>query len=293
MTLPTEASPAGSVGRRPTPSARSRRSGRLGLLGLLGLHTLSELRASARTVEYVIVAVTLPALLFAMFGLPSADETNVLGDGTHVGTMMMVSMCCYGIVSLAIFTFGEQVAKDRASGWVRTMRATPLPGWSHLTAKLELGLIAAVLVIASTGGLAVALGNVRLDLPQWVGLVAVLLAGLVAFAPFGFAIAFAVRPRAASAIVNLIFLPLAFLSGFFVPLAELPAVLGDVAVWLPTYHFGQLAWSQVASASGVEAWVASAPQAVWVHVTWVLGATVVFSVLAVLAARRAGVAGRG
>ena len=261
--------------------------------GLLVAHSLVELRRAARSIEYVIVAIALPMLLYAMFGLPSADVANVLPDGTHVGTMMMVSLCCYGVVSLAIFTFGEYVAKERAGGWARTMRATPLPVWSNLAAKVVLALAGGVLIVASTAGLAVAAGNVRLPAQQWVGLAGVLVAGVLAFSTLGFAIAYATRPRAATAIANLIFLPLAFLSGFFVPLSELPEVLGDIAVWLPTYHFGQLAWQQVAPHTGVEAWVGRVPAATGVHLAWVLGATVVCGTIALLAARREGVTRRG
>jgi ABC-2 type transport system permease protein len=263
-----------------------------GPLGLLWTQTLVELRSNARTIEYMIAAIALPMLLYAMFGLPSADVSNVLVDGTHVGKMMMVSLSAYGIVSLAIFTFGEYVAKDRGRGWTRTMRATPLPTWCYLAAKVLLALVGAVLIIASTAGLAVAAGNVRIEPGQWVRLIATLLLGVLAFSTLGFAIAYATRPRAATAIANLIFLPLAFLSGFFVPLSELPEVLGDIAVWLPTHHFGQLAWQQVAPVEGVEAWVGVASASTGVHLAWVLGATVGFGAIALLAARREGVTRR-
>jgi ABC-2 type transport system permease protein len=262
-------------------------------LRLVAVQALVELRATARSLEFVIVAVALPTLLYAMFGLPSAAPTNVLPDGTHVGTMMLVSLCAYGVVSLAIFTFGEQLARERGRGWIRTMRATPLPLWSHLTAKVVVALCSAILIVASTGALALVAGNVRLDLATWLRLTATLLAGVLAFSVLGFAIAFATRPRAATAIANLLFLPLSFLSGFFVPLAELPAVLRELAVWLPTYHFGQLAWRQVAPPAGIEAWVGIAPAATGSHVAWVVGATLVFGAVALVAARREGVTRRG
>jgi ABC-2 type transport system permease protein len=264
-----------------------------GRFGLLAAHSHVELRRAARSIEYLIVAVALPMLLYAMFGLPNADVMNVLPDGTRVGAMMMVSLCCYGVVSLAIFTFGEYVAKERARGWTRTMRSTPLPVWSNLAAKAVLALVGAALIVASTAGLAVAAGNVRLELAQWVGLVGTLLAGVLAFSTLGFAIAYATRPRAATAISNLIFLPLSFLSGFFVPLSELPGVLAKVAVWLPTYHFGQLAWRQVAPVSDVAAWVGVPPARGGVHLVWVLATALVCGAIALAAAGREGVTRRG
>jgi ABC-2 type transport system permease protein len=262
-------------------------------LRLLAVQVEVELRITARSIEFVIIAVALPTLLFAMFGLPEADPRNVLPDGTRVSTMLLVSLCAYGVVSLALFTFGEQLARERGRGWTRTMHATPLPVWSHLAAKVIVALCSASLIVASTGCLAVAAGNVRLDPLTWLRLTVTLLAGVLAFASLGFAVAYATRPRTATATANLLFLPLSFLSGFFVPLAELPAVLGTLAVWLPTYHFGQLAWRQVASPAGVEAWVGIAPAAMWGHLAWVLGATLVFGAVALVAARREGVSRRG
>jgi ABC-2 type transport system permease protein len=263
-----------------------------GPLGLLVAHSRVELRRALRSIEYVIVAIALPMLLYAMFGLPNADPANVLAEGSHVGTLMMVSLACYGVVSLAIFTFGEYVAKERARGWARTMRATPLPVWSDLAAKVVLALVGATVIVVSTAGLAVVAGNVRLAPGQWARLMAVLLLGVLAFSTLGFAIAYATRPRAATAIANLIFLPLAFLSGFFVPLSELPDVLGGIAVWLPTYHFGVVAWRQVTGPEGVEAWVGAAPAAIGVHLAWVIAATVLFGAVALLAAHREGVTRR-
>jgi ABC-2 type transport system permease protein len=263
-----------------------------GRMGLLGLQARVELRSTARSVEFVIGAIALPVLLYAMFGLPSASTTNLLPGGAHVGTMMMVSLCAYGVVSLAIFTFGENVAKDRGSGWTRTMRATPLPTWSHLVGKVAVALVGAVAIVVTTGTAAVLAGNVSLAPSRWLALTATLMAGVMAFSTLGFAIAYAVRPRAATAIANLIFLPLAFLSGFFVPLGELPPVLGDIAVWLPTHHFGQLVWLQVASAADVEAWTGTPVSSTTVHLAWVVGATAVFGAVAALASRRAAVTRR-
>lgn len=277
-------------GPRPSTPPELRRSG--GWLALLATQTMVELRSAARATQFVVGALALPALLYAMFGLSNASPSNLLPAGTHVGTMMMVSFCAYGVVSLAIFTFGESIAQERARGWIRTMRATPLPTWSYLGAKIVVATLGGLLILASIAGLGVTAGNVHLDAGTWLALAATVLAGGLAFSTLGFAIAYATRPRAATAIANLIFLPLAFLSGFFIPLGELPSVLADIAVWLPTFHFGQLVWQHVAPAADVEVWTSVAPSGTAVHLAWVLGATVVFGVIATLAGRRSAITSR-
>jgi ABC-2 type transport system permease protein len=75
-----------------------------------------------------------------------------------------------------------------------------------------------------------------------VQLVVRLLLGAVPFAALGFAIGYSVSAAAAPGVANLIYLPLSFASGLFIPLPSMPPFVQQVAPYLPTYHFAQLAW---------------------------------------------------
>lgn len=110
--------------------------------------------------------------------------------------------------------------------------------------------------------------------------------GVVVFGTVGILVAFVVRPRAATAIANLVFLPLAFCSGFFFPLSEVPTFIGDLAPWLPTYHFGRLMWSNVATGVEVDLFTGIPGEPVWVHLAWFLGVAVVGGLGSWWAARR-------
>ncbi|RPF28890.1 ABC transporter permease [Georgenia muralis] len=200
-----------------------------------------------------------------MFGLTNASA--VLPGGTSVGLAMLVSMSAYGVVSLAIFTFGEDVAKERGRGWTRTLRATPFPTSVHLAAKVADALVLAVVIVAAMSVLAATAAGVSMPATRWLALGATM--------------------------ANLVFLPLSFASGFFVPLSDLPEVLRDVAAFLPTFHFGRLAYGVAMPAADVEAWTAAAGRPVWVHLAWVLGSAVALGALALWAARRESVTRRG
>jgi ABC-2 type transport system permease protein len=113
------------------------------------------------------------------------------------------------------------------------------------------------------------------------------------FSPLGFAIAYVARPKAAAVIANVVFLPLAFASGFFVPLSELPDVMGDIARYLPTYHFGQLVYGALMPRGDVEAFTGAATQPALLHVAWVVGSALVLGAAALWAARREAVTRRG
>jgi ABC-2 type transport system permease protein len=278
--------------RRPVPTppeVRARRNG--GRLGLLAVQVLTEVRSSLRSPEFAVGAVMIPVILYAMFGLTNAS--NELPGGTSFGLVMLLALSCYGIVTLAIVVFGEDVAKDRGRGWLRTLRATPFPTGVYLVGKLGAAVVHAVLIVVAMSLLAAFAGGVGMPVQDWLAFGAIMLTGVLVFSPLGFAIAYLAKPRAAAVIANFVFLPLAFASGFFVPLSQLPDAMRDIAQALPTYHFGQLVYRPFVPAADVEAFTGIATQPVGVHLAWVVGSAVVLGVLAMAAARREAVTRRG
>lgn len=261
-----------------------------GSLGLLALVAWAELRSSARSPEFAVGAIALPVLLYAMFGLPNASE---LDGGTTVRTAVLVSLCAYGVISLAIFTFGENLAKERGRGWIRTLRATPLPMGTLLLGKIVTAVAHAALIVVSVSLLAGMAGGVNLRVTTWIVFGLTMVGGVVAFSALGFAIALLAKPRAATVISNLIFLPLSFASGFFVPLSQLPAPMRDIAQWLPTFHFGQLAYRIVVPARDIEELTGIPTGSVGTHLAVVTATTITLSGVALLAARREAVTRRG
>lgn len=278
--VPTRADSATSEAPSSRPEPRRAR-GRL--LGLVMAQVRAEVSANLRTPEFMVGVVAIPVLLFAMFGIAARDAS--WPAGTNVGTFLMASFATYGVMSLAIFTFGVDIANERGRGWLRTLRATPMPPSVYFLGKLAMALLYALAIIATVFGVGVVGAGVRLDPGEWAAMVALLLAGTVAFSTFGFALAYLARPRAATAIGNLIFLPLGFLSGLFRPLTELPDVLADIAPYLPTHHFGRLVWAQIAPESDVVFATAGPEIPLAVSAAWLVGSFVVFGALALLGYR--------
>jgi ABC-2 type transport system permease protein len=81
-------------------------------------------------------------------------------------------------------------------------------------------------------------------------LFAVLVLGSVTFCAFGLALGFLTGPNSAAPIVNLIYLPMAFVSGLWVPIVFLPQTLQEIALWMPPYHFSQLALKTIGASRG-------------------------------------------
>lgn len=250
--------------RRLSPGAT--RTG--GTPAMLAVQIGSEVTRYRRMPEYFVGVVILPVILFAMFGLPNAGDR--LPGGTTVVAMIFVSFACYGVVSQALFSFGAELAAERQKGWLRRLRATPMPMWVYFTGKLAMNLVFTLTIAGAMALLAQLAGEADFDGPGLLRTGAVLLLGTATFSPMGAAVAYLVRPRAVATIVNLVFLPLSFASGFFFPLRQLPQVLQDAAPWLPTYHFGQLARDAMAPAVDVDAFGGGAVGDTALHLAVVL-----------------------
>ena len=106
-----------------------------------------------------------------------------------------------------------------------------------------------------------------------------MLLSVIPFCALGLAIGAWVKAQSAVAIVNLVFLPMAFLSGLWIPIALLPSFVQDVAVVFPAYHQSQLALKVVALDEGGSAAV---------HAQMVGVFTVVFLIVAAVGFRRGG-----
>jgi len=83
-----------------------------------------------------------------------------------------------------------------------------------------------------------------------------------------------------------VFLPLSFLSGFYYPLDQLPAIFAKVALGLPTYHFGPLAWGVMAPAQDVASFGNPPSGSTLGHLAVVSGWFVGCGILTVLGYRR-------
>lgn len=127
--------------------------------------------------------------------------------------------------------------------------------------------------------------RLRLPWERWAQLFATLLAGGASFSTLGFALGYWASPRGASPVANLVYLPLSFASGLFIPLANLPQVVQDAAPYLPTYHFAQLVWRAVGDPADV-ALLAGSSGGLWGHWLWLAGTFVLLGGMAVLGYRR-------
>ena len=132
-------------------------------------------------------------------------------------------------------------AAERDSGALRLKRTTPMPVAAYLLARVVAALLFGMVIVIGLFLLGALAAEVTLYRWQWFTLAGVVLSSVVPFCALGLAIGAWVKAQSAVAIVNLVYLPMAVLSGLWMPMSLLPSFVQDLAVAFPAYHQSQLA----------------------------------------------------
>ena len=210
---------------------------------MLVAQTRSELLIRWRIPSFSLTSAALPVVFFTFFGLPVAHLTRA--DGVSVGAFLIASFGAYAVGSVMVFAFGIGVAVERGMKVDLLMRVSPVPPVVFLLAKILTALVFSLLCLIVLIGYGIVVGGVTQPLTVWATMIARLLVGSLPFIGLGFAIGYLAGPNSAPAVANLVYLPLSFASGLFVPPDQLPRFVRQLAPSLPTYHYGQLAWGAV------------------------------------------------
>jgi ABC-2 type transport system permease protein len=206
---------------------------------IYALETWYELLKMLRQPSYSVPTIGFPVMFYVLFGILLGSRGSV--RGINLAEYLIASYGAFGVVGAAMFGFGVGIAAERAQGWLLLKRVSPMPPAALVGAKVVMSAIFGLIIIGLMGLAGALFGNVRLTVSEWAYLSLVLVLGNIPFCLIGLTIGFAVSPSAAPGIVNLIHLPLAFLSGLALPIEAMPAALRTFAQALPQYHLGQLA----------------------------------------------------
>ena len=209
--------------------------------------TVFELRRVLRTASFLIWTLAFPVVFYLVsYDNPTNNAGNTRSWGVTWPVYFMVSMCAWAAISAALNAGGARLAAERASGWTRQLRLTPLPSWAYAAGKTLIGVslaLAAAAVLALVAG-----GAARPDLPAavWAELIAALWLGSLPFAALGILLGLVTSSSSAQAVLIAAMLVLNVLGGLLVPLKAFPGWMHAVAHALPTYHLGDLGWNIVA-----------------------------------------------
>ena len=227
-----------------------------------------------RVPMFAISTLAFPLMFYVIFGLTFADQT---AGGVGITTYMLATYGAFGVIGAALFGFGVSVATERGQGWMRLKRVSPMPPLAYFVAKVVMATMVSGLIVMALFALAATVGGVEMSTDRWAGLALVLVAGALPFSAMGLAFGYLVGPNSAPAVLNLVYLPMAFASGLWIPISQLPDVVQAAASFLPPYHFAQLALGTFGASEG------GGPL---LHLAALAGFTVAFLVVAAWGFRR-------
>jgi ABC-2 type transport system permease protein len=243
MNAPTPATVPG------TPPARATGGARRSLPRIYLLEAWYEGLKVIRLPAYLITTILFPVGFYLFFGVAMKGNTG----GFDISTYLLATYGAFGAMTASLFNFGVSVAVERAQGWTQFKRATPMPPLAHLVGRLAVSMVVTLVILAILFALGAGLGGVRMPAATWLALAGTLVAGGAVFALFGLALGYWVGPNSAPGVVNLIAMPMALVSGMWIPLVALPAILRQVAHFLPAFHYANLALGIVGHGEGVPA----------------------------------------
>ena len=202
-----------------------------------------ELLKNLRIPVYAISTVAFPMMFYVLFGIVLGHD-NPANRG-ETATYMLATMGCFGVMAVSLFGFGVSLAMERGQGWLQVKRASPMPVSAYFAAKLFSAIVFSTVIMLLLLVVGIVFGGVHLPPLTTAKLIGILVAGSIPFSAMGLAIGYFARPNSAPALVNLIYLPMSFCSGLWIPLFLLPHGLQVLAKFLPPFHLAQLALNSV------------------------------------------------
>jgi ABC-2 type transport system permease protein len=213
---------------------------------------LSRMLRNRRTIVFTLV---FPAALFLAIGSSSGWQEKA-GHG-NVAAYIMVSMALYG-AALTAAAGGAMVATERALGWSRQLRLTPLNPAVYISMKALIALILGAVAISVVNVVGVAQGRASMPTHLWVECAVLTLLCTMVFAALGVFVGYLVPGENAMQILGPGLALLSFLGNVFIPIDD-GSVLWNIAAWTPMFGVaeisrapltGELPWYAVVNAVG-------------------------------------------
>ncbi len=203
-----------------------------------------ELLKMLRMRTYPMSVIGFPLMFYVLFGLLLNSKDAPIG-GTTLPAYLIASYGTFGVMGASLFGTAASLASERGLGWLQLKRASPMPPSAYFTAKVLMSTLFSTTVVLLLMFLGAVFGGVHLGFWLTVKLLATLVAGSLPFGAMGLALGYFCGPNSAAGVVNLIYLPLSFCSGLWVPYMFLPKFIRQFAHALPSYHLSQLGLSLI------------------------------------------------
>jgi ABC-2 type transport system permease protein len=220
------------------------------------LYTRYELLRTLRNRRFFILSLGFPLVLFFLIAGPNRHVHDIDGTGIAAPLYFMVGLAGFGTMS-GMLSSGARIAAERAVGWNRQLRISPLRARTYFATKVLTAYMMALLSMTVLFISGTILG-VDLSAEHWLELIGLMLVGLIPFAALGIALGHTLTPDSIGPAMGGGVALLALLGGTWGPIAQ-HGFLHDLAQLIPSYWLVQA--SHVAlggSAWDAKGWVVMA-----------------------------------
>ncbi len=221
-------------------------------LTVLGL----EIRRLVRNRRTIIFALVIPVVFFLLFGLNSAYANQPAGHG-NVSAFIMISMALYGAV-LATTSGGAMVSVERAAGWSRQLRLTPLSPVAYIAIKMLTAMVLGLCSVVAVFAVGMITGKPTMPGYLWIVTALCVWIGSLVFAAFGLFMGYLLPTENVMQFLGFGLMLFAFGGGLFIPLSQYPHMLQTIAKFTPLYGLNELVHAPLLGGSVDIVWAINA-----------------------------------
>jgi ABC-2 type transport system permease protein len=201
-----------------------------------------EILRQFRNRDALVWRLGLPPVLYVFFrAVFGSDGTS---EGLPSDTTALVIFAVFGTLAAGLYSTAPALAQERATGWLRQLRVTPLPAWATVAGKVAAALAYALPAIALVAFAGAATQGVELGLGAWIELTLLLWVATAPFAALGVLIGLTIaNAEPAQSAASAAMIVLWVLGGMLTSPSELPGALEVIAHTLPTNAAAELGWA--------------------------------------------------
>lgn len=207
-------------------------------------YTRLELRRSLRNRRFFLFSLGFPVVFYVVIVLANGRTDDFAGTGISSALFYLTGLASFGCMA-AMIGGGARIAAERANGWNRQLRITPLKARTYFTSKVLVSYVICLMTIVLLTVFAVAFGA-RLSVLHWLEMTALVLIGVIPFAGIGIGLGHLLSSDALGPVLGTSVGLLAFLGGTWFPVT---GGLKSFSQFLPSYWIAQAAHTAVGGAA--------------------------------------------
>ncbi|MGW3798798.1 ABC transporter permease [Dermacoccus nishinomiyaensis] len=210
-----------------------------------------ELRRVLRNRRSLIFTLIFPIAMFFFVASSISEGDQVIGNGVvaNVNAYLMVNMALYGAI-MAATSAGASVSIERAAGWSRQLRLTPLQPVAYIVIKMIAAIVMALIAVSVTFAAGLGSGKAHADVLSWLEAGAVIVAGSLVFAALGLLLGYLLPSDSVMQMLGGLMAIMSMLGGIFFPIKD-GSTFDHFAQFTPMYGIGKLAqWRLSLTTSG-------------------------------------------